>query len=646
MSTGKEIWIEKKIKTKAELLKRTEKMTDAERCIRLLTDPELCLVKPFLDEHGTPFAWIKVNDHTETWPIRSRVFKNYVVKICFDAFKMVLSDTSLNQVIRYFEAVAISSDIEKELHVRAYFHRGMFLIIDLCDERWEALKITPEEIWPEESHRFFRRYAHMKKLNVDLNAELKDIDLIFNFIPVAENDRRLFKVTLIADMLPHIPRPITVFYGPQGSGKSTSQKMMRMLIDPSSTPTLTFPNDKKELAQILAHHYYLVFDNVRKLSKEQSDMICKAVTGDGFSKRELYTDEEDIIFKFKRKISINGINLASEEPDFLDRSIIFHLTRIPKDKRKTEEELWKEFEKVQPRITGAIIKIIQKAMAIKDDVAKEIKELPRMADFAIWGEAISRAMGEPSGAFLHDYWQKIGDVNTEALEANPVGLAIKIFMQDKEEWQGTATELLRELENIVETNKIVSTNSPSWPRASNSLTRRLNEIKPILEDEGISIETGVKIGDKRMVIIRRVGKNIVQTVLSSESIYGDEVSSDDISSNIVQTENTVQNTDGSDDNGRYLVNKKSIDQNDMDDKNDIFSQEFLEEIVNFCIDYQQEGNDTTPISEIMRALKSKYEEQQIESVIEKLKSSGRFELSNGKIVIIYEPKENELRVEI
>jgi len=61
---------------------------------------------------------------------------------------------------------------------------------------------------------------------------------------------------------------------------------------------------------------------VSSINEEVSDLLCRAVTGAGYSKRALCTDDSDIIYKFKRFIAVNGINLATTRADFLDRSII------------------------------------------------------------------------------------------------------------------------------------------------------------------------------------------------------------------------------------------------------------------------------------------------------------------------------------
>ena len=89
-----------------------------------------------------------------------------------------------------------------------------------------------------------------------------------------------------------------------------------------------------ELIQILSHNYIAYFDNVSIIRDWISDTLCRAVTGSGFSKRQLYTDDDDIIYHFRRCIGFNGVNLGATKADLLDRAIIILLERIPKEKKE------------------------------------------------------------------------------------------------------------------------------------------------------------------------------------------------------------------------------------------------------------------------------------------------------------------------
>jgi len=189
------------------------------------------------------------------------------------------------------------------------------------------------------------------------------------------------------------------------------------------------------------------------LSDWQSDALCRACTGEGFSKRELYTDDEDVIYSYQRCIGLNGINIVATKPDLLDRSILFRVERIPKEQRKTEGELWELFDRVKNEILCGIFTILSQAMVLKPQI--KLNEHPRMADFAIWGCAIAKALGYYDGAFTDAYNANIQSQNREALEASPVGELILKFMEDKQEWKGKASDLLTTLEVWLKRIKLI-----------------------------------------------------------------------------------------------------------------------------------------------------------------------------------------------
>ncbi len=75
-----------------------------------------------------------------------------------------------------------------------------------------------------------------------------------------------------------------------------------------------------EIVQALDHHFMPIFDNLRELQNWQSDILCQASTGGSFTKRQLYTDTEDVISSFVRPIVLTGINLPTVAPDLLQGS--------------------------------------------------------------------------------------------------------------------------------------------------------------------------------------------------------------------------------------------------------------------------------------------------------------------------------------
>ena len=272
-------------------------------------------------------------------------------------------------------------------------------------------------------------------------------------------------------------------FGEQGSSKSTMFSLIKCLVDPSIILLATFPNDNTELMQQLDHHYFIGFDNVSGLSTWQSDVLCRAATGMGFSKRVLYSDEDDLIFKIKRCIGLNGINIVATKPDLLDRSVSIECQRIPEEKRKTESQFWAEFEKDKGEIMGAIFDVISKAMRCK----VHLNKLPRMADTALWGSALSVASGNKPGSFVKAYYENIGRHDLEALENNVVGEMLACFMQDRGKWEGPASALYTELVFLAENAGVIR----SFPTSPNALTRKINTLKTTLSKVGIIFERKV-----------------------------------------------------------------------------------------------------------------------------------------------------------
>ena len=206
--------------------------------------------------------------------------------------------------------------------------------------------------------------------------------------------------------------------------KTSEQEAIKDLVDPSPIPTSTFPRDINELVQKLMHNYVCFFDNISFIPPWISDQLCRAVTGSGFTERELYSDDNDIIYNFRRCLGFNGINLAATKADLLDRGIIMALERIPESKRLKDTEVKARLAIIKPKLLGYIFDIIAKVPQVKRDGGIDIKLYPRMADFAETGEIISRCMGYQENEFLEVYHKNINMLTDEAIESHPVAIVI------------------------------------------------------------------------------------------------------------------------------------------------------------------------------------------------------------------------------
>jgi len=308
---------------------------------------------------------------------------------------------------------------------------------------------------------------------------------VFDFINVGDNHKLLVLTYIISNLVPDIPHPIVHPHGPQGSGKTCLCNIIKKLVDPSSIEAIISPRDPAQLIQVIAHHHVAIFDNLSNLPDWMSDILAQACTGGGFSKRMLYSDDEDIIYKVKRCIGINGINLMISKPDLMDRSILLHLGRIPPNKRIKESDLWARFERARPGILGGMFDALSKAMAIYPTV--KLQSLPRMADFCQWGYALAQALGRKGDEFIDSYRMNIERQNEEVLTNNTLAQAVLKLMADRETWDGTVKEAYLALEKAVEPDK---KNDDTFPKTERSLRSHLNRIQVNLLDAGIRFRIG------------------------------------------------------------------------------------------------------------------------------------------------------------
>jgi len=153
----------------------------------------------------------------------------------------------------------------------------------------------------------FRRFPHQVSQVIPKKGG-KVTDLLWFVNIKNEQEQLLFLVYAIAAFIPDFPHPILVLHGAQGASKTTALKMLKLLVDPSIIKTLSAPDSEREFVQLASHHYFFFFDNLFKLPNWLSDSLAKTSTGDGFSKRELFSDDDDVIYSFQRTMCIDGIN--------------------------------------------------------------------------------------------------------------------------------------------------------------------------------------------------------------------------------------------------------------------------------------------------------------------------------------------------
>ncbi len=308
--------------------------------------------------------------------------------------------SSSNSALALIEAMAHFDAPQMDVHLRVAGHDGK-LYLDLSDDAWRAVEID-EAGWRivDEPPVRFRRAAGMQPIPAPVAGG--SVEMLRAFLNVGgDNDFVLVVAWALAVLRDKGPYPVIVLSGEQGSAKSTFCAILRALLDPNSAPLRALPREDRDLFIAATNGYVLTFDNVSGLPAWISDTLCRLATGGGFAVRQLYTDQDEVLFDATRPVVLNGIEDIVTRPDLADRAIFLTLESIPEERRRPEKELWEAFNKARPQILGALLDAV--SLGLRRLPETRLERLPRMADFALWARRRARALcgpRAPSGVLM------------------------------------------------------------------------------------------------------------------------------------------------------------------------------------------------------------------------------------------------------
>uniref|UniRef100_UPI004048957D hypothetical protein n=1 Tax=Limnohabitans sp. TaxID=1907725 RepID=UPI004048957D len=449
---------------------------------------------------GTGYADIDINGHLETWPIRAKGFRSWLARRFFEATQGAPSSEALQSALNVIEAKAQFDGLERLVHLRVG-GQDEKLYLDLCDETWRAVEIDTEgwRVLDNPPIRF-RRAAGMQPLAMPIKGG--SIKTLRSFLNVqSDADFVLVVAWALAVLRNRSPYPVIVLAGEQGSAKSTFSAILRSLLDPNSAPLRALPREDRDLFIAANNSHVLAFDNVSGLPAWMSDTLCRLATGGGYAVRQLYTDQDEVLFEVARPIILNGIEEIVARPDLADRSVFLTLEPIPEEKRRPEAELWAAFEAERPRLLGVLLDAVVEG--IKRLPATHLEKLPRMADFALWASACETALW-PAGTFWSAYCTNRSEAAQSVLEADSIALLVRELMDQRTVWTGTCADLLEELSSLLGD---VIARPKGWPDSPRKLSGRLRRAAGPLRTMGIEIEFDRDGGRTRSRIVTITSSN-------------------------------------------------------------------------------------------------------------------------------------------
>lgn len=437
--------------------------------------------------------------HHENWPITSTKYRQHLINQYHQLYQRQPSGRAVESVVITLAGNAQFKDKCYKPHVRvARFEDRLY--IDLTDESWNVIEITTEGWAPYQGKPpvKFLRSNHTKPMMIpDPTGSFECLREAFRLKD--DDDYILLAAWMMFTLVDEGPYPILTLEGVAGSSKSTLTKHIRLLLDPRKPELQLMPTKSDDLYVHVARAHLIAFDNVSEIKQDMSDLLCTIATGTGSIKRQLYTNDGEFLFEACRPILLNSINPVVAFSDLSDRCIRLTLPQITNNDgqgRLRAEEVDSRFERLAPKILGALFNALQKALADY----KRIKSLPaevRMADFAAWAIAADKALAFGNRSFLSALMANRRFNAMPFMEENVLNSAVLKLVLSHPKWSGSPTDLHKALRNIVSPEDLLD---KSFPKQPNQLSRELNKSITTLKQFGIHYTPPVGSNHKNRVI--------------------------------------------------------------------------------------------------------------------------------------------------
>ncbi|WP_406484709.1 ATP-binding protein [Streptomyces microflavus] len=443
----------------------------------------------FRTTEGTVYA--QRIGHPVARPIRSQgTTGSHRQELMVDLFNDgvgVFNGTSLKEALDLIEALALSQDVQPT-HIRVAPGFDGATWLDLGRDDGQSVRIHPngwEVKVPDPREVCWRRTQLTGELPVPArDTEEKGIDLLLRLTNFANAETESLALAWLVGCLgPSVPVPAPFLTGPQGAGKSTAGRMLVRIIEGMTGDLRRAPKDEENLITAVAAGWVTALDNLSHLAPDLSDLMCCIVTGAESIKRALFSDGDVVRSRYRRPLLLTGIDVGVIRPDLAERLLPLRLER-PKV-RRTEAELWREFEAALPVILGSLLDLTVKVRATDADIPSDL----RMADFAHLCAQIDAATGFGT---LPAYRSSLDELNDDVIEGDLLAQTVlkhAAGLDPGTETRMTSSEWLHLLSGLYSGDDFRPL-PKGWPTTGKVLSDRLKRLQPTLAARGLLVDWG------------------------------------------------------------------------------------------------------------------------------------------------------------
>jgi hypothetical protein len=459
----------------------TGKDSQAEVLLKMADDFECFRSGPALEPH----IRVRIADHWEVWADGKGLKTREVLTHRFYLGKgRAPSREALNSAV---DTILAKCGAGPKLDVFVRFARTRDAVyLDMADDEWRCIVIKADG-WQvlDSAPVMFKRGTGARPL--PMPARGGSLDLLRPLVNAGDDTQWFLMLAwLVGAFQPVGAFSHLVVEGQQGSAKTTTARILQMVLDPSDVGLSAPPKNEEDATLSAMNCGILGYDNLSGCRAELADVFCRFSTGQGFRTRTLYSNLGITVASVKIPVLLNGIDAMVMRGDLLERSITLKLPRIESRDRRTEQEIWDQFGAIHPAVLGALLDVV--STGLRNLPHTKLDDMPRMSDFCLWVTACEPAMPWPQGAFVNAYTGKLEAANRDLAESDPVASALVDWAEQTiKPDMGivmVAKELLISLNTFtVDTPK----DTRHWPLSPEALGHKLVRLAPILRAQGLEV---------------------------------------------------------------------------------------------------------------------------------------------------------------
>ena len=439
----------------------------------------------FHDENKDVFA--RDADTGEVRRIDGRQFRDWLQASFFESTEKAARDQSVREAISTLSGLGRFKGECLPVSVRVGLHDGAYYLDLAIPGQSRAVKVEPGR-WEivDSPPIMFLRTESMRPLPEPIPGG--DLSALWGLVNIPE-DARLLVLAWLADCLrPETPFPVLELIGEQGSAKSTTQTVLRRLIDPNACDLRSAPKSAEDVFVGAGVNWLVSYENISHLPAPMQDALCVLATGGGFAKRKLYSDADEAVIQVKRPIVLNGISAAITAQDLIDRSVSIETPVIAA--RTETTTIWGEFDKQHARLIGAFLGVFAAALQRLPRVKLPTADRPRLIEFVHLGIAVAEATSNTGADFMQQFNRSRQESIARTIDASPVATALIDWFADRGEQ--SAEMPVKTLFN--ELDRFKPNQADAWPRSAKGFGDAMRRAAPALRSMGIECKSMGKIG--------------------------------------------------------------------------------------------------------------------------------------------------------